>query len=192
MRVLVLHAHPMAESFGRALFGQACESLAAHHEVDACNLYEEGFDPVLSAHDRAVYHSVPDNRQAVDAYCERLLAAEGLVIVSPVWNFGFPAMLKGYFDRVWLPGVSFTLEDGRLIPTLRHIKKLCAVMTYGATRWRAVLAGDPPRKIVMRAIRVQIKLGAPAKYLAHYDMNNATTETRGAFMNRVKQEMERF
>lgn len=192
MRVLVLHAHPMPESYGRALFEQTCESLAKSHDVDACNLYEEGFDPVLSERDRALYHSVPDNRVRVDPYCERLLAAEGLVIVSPVWNFGFPAMLKGYFDRVWLPGVSFALEDGRLTPTLRHIRKLGAVMTYGATRWRAFMAGDPPRKIVMRAIRVQIKLGAPAKYLAHYDMNNATAQTRGDFLGRVKAEMERF
>ncbi len=192
MRVLVLHAHPVAESYGRALFDQTVESLKASHEVDACNLYEEGFDPVLTADDREIYHTVPDNRERVNGYCERLLAAEALVIVTPVWNFGFPAMLKGYFDRVWLPGVSFDLENGKLTPTLRHIRKLCAVMTYGATRWRAFLAGDPPRKLVMRAIRAQIKLGAPARYLAHYDMNNATLQTRTEFMNRVKAEMERF
>ncbi len=193
MRVLVLHSHPLDESYGRALYRQTCESLEkAGHEVDGCNLYAEGFDPVLSARDRSIYHTYPDNTDLVKPYVERLRQAEALVIVTPVWNFGFPAMLKGYFDRVWLPGVSFRLEDGRLTPTLRHIRKLSAVMTYGATPMRAFLAGNPPKKIVTRVLRAQIKLGAPVKYLAHYDMNNCTEQTRAAFLERVKTEMERF
>lgn len=193
MRVLVVHSHPQEQSFGRALYHRTCESLfAAGHDVDGCNLYEEGFDPVLSARDRDIYHDVPENRERVDGYCERLLAAEGLVICTPVWNFGFPAILKGYFDRVWLPGVSFHLEDGKLTPTLRHIRKLAAVTTYGGSRWRAFLVGDPPRKVVTRVIRAQIKIGAPVKYLAHYDMNNATPQTTGAFLDKVGRTMERF
>ncbi|MBB4952622.1 putative NADPH-quinone reductase [Agrobacterium vitis] len=193
MRVLVLHSHPVAESYGRALYNQTVESLTkAGHEVDGCNLYEEGFDPVLSAHDRRVYHDYPENTALVKPYVERLKAAEGLVIVTPVWNFGFPAMLKGYFDRVWLLGVSFDLEEGKLTPTLRHIRKMAAVLTYGATPWRAFLAGDPPKKTITRVIRAQIKIGAPVKFMAHYDMNNCTEQTRAAFMERVRREMERF
>jgi len=147
---------------------------------------------VLSAHDRRVYHDIPDNLSLVQPYVDRLKKAEGLVIVTPVWNFGFPAMLKGYFDRVWLPGVSFDLVDGKLTPTLRHIRKLAAVMTYGATPLRAFLVGNPPKKIVNRVLRAQIKIGAPVKYLAHYDMNNCTEETRAAFMAKVRREMENF
>ena len=193
MRVLVLHSHPLDESFGRALYKLTCESLEkAGHEVDGCNLYEEGFDPVLSAHDRRVYHDIPDNLSLVQPYVDRLKKAEALVIVTPVWNFGFPAMLKGYFDRVWLPGVSFALQDGKLTPTLRHIEKLAAVMTYGGTPMRAFLVGNPPKKIIKRVIRAQIKIGAPVKYLAHYDMNNCTEETRAAFMAKVRREMENF
>ncbi|HBF28953.1 NAD(P)H-dependent oxidoreductase [Rhizobium sp.] len=193
MRVLVLHSHPVTESYGRALYNQTVESLTkAGHEVDGCNLYDEGFDPVLTAHDRRVYHEYPENTALVKPYVERLKAAEGLVIVTPVWNFGFPAMLKGYFDRVWLMGVSFDLEDGKLTPTLRHIRKMAAVLTYGATPMRAFLAGNPPKKIINRVIRVQIKIGAPVKFMAHYDMNNCTEQTRAAFMDKVRREMERF
>jgi NAD(P)H dehydrogenase (quinone) len=193
MRVLVLHSHPLEESYGKALFRQTCESLAhAGHEVDACDLYAEGFDPVLSAEGRRIYHDYPENLAGVESHVERLRAAQGLVICTPVWNFGFPAMLKGYFDRVWLPGVSFALEDGKLTPTLRHIEKLASVMTYGATPMRAFLAGNPPKRIVKRVIRVQIKLGAPVKFLAHYDMNNCTPESRAAFLDRVRDTMERF
>ncbi|QQM30226.1 NAD(P)H-dependent oxidoreductase [Martelella lutilitoris] len=193
MRVLVLFSHPVETSFGAALHAQVVESLKkAGHEVDDCDLYAEGFQPVLTREERIGYHDYPENTAPVEGYVERLRKAEALVIVTPVWNFGFPAMLKGYFDRVWLPGVSFALEDGKLTPTLRHIRKLAAVFTYGATPMRAFLAGNPPKKIVKRVLRAQIKLGAPVSFMAHYDMNNCTDKTRADFLAKVKAEMEAF
>ncbi len=193
MRVLVLHSHPVESSYGAALYRQTVASLeAAGHTVDGCDLYAEKFDPVLSRHDRLIYHDYPQNTELVEPYVERLRQAEGLVIVTPVWNFGFPAMLKGYFDRVWLPGVSFELVDGQVKSRLRHIRKLAAVLTYGATPLRALVAGNPPKKIVKRVLRAQINPVRPVTFLAHYDMNNCTEQTRAAFMARVKTAMERF
>ncbi|MBB3611324.1 NAD(P)H-dependent oxidoreductase [Rhizobium sp. BK602] len=193
MRVLVLHSHPVEESYGAALHRQTIESLeAAGHEVDDCNLYAEDFDPVLSRHDRMIYHDYPENTEAVKSHVDRLQRAEALVIVTPVWNFGFPAILKGYFDRVWLPGVSFELVDGKVRSKLQHIRKLGAVLTYGADPFRAFVAGNPPKKIVKRVLRAQIKPFAPVAFLAHYDMNRSTDETRKRFLERVKREMERF
>ncbi|MBB3133960.1 putative NADPH-quinone reductase [Rhizobium pisi] len=193
MRVLVLHSHPVEESYGKALYKQTLESLQkAGHEVDACDLYAENFDPVLSRHDRLAYHDYPGNTALVKPYVERLKQAEGLVLVTPIWNFGFPAILKGYFDRVWLPGVSFELVDGKVESRLRHISKLAAVLTYGATPFRAFVAGNPPKKIVKRVLRAQINPLRPVTFLAHYDMNNCTEETRARFLEKVKITMERF
>lgn len=193
MRVLVLFSHPVESSYGAALHARVLESLkAAGHEVDDCDLYAEGFDPVMSRHDRLTYHDVPDNRKLVEPYVQRLLDAEALVIVSPVWNFGFPAMLKGYFDRVWLPGVTFKMDDGILTPSLNHIRKVGAVLTYGAMRHRAWILGDPPRRIVKRVIRGQIRPLAPVTFLAHYDMNRSTDETRTRFLDKVGTAMARF
>ena len=193
MRVLVLHSHPVEESYGKALYKQTLESLQkAGHEVDACDLYAENFNPVLSRHDRLTYHDYPGNTELVKPYVERLKQAEGLVLVTPVWNFGFPAILKGYFDRVWLPGVSFELVDGKVESRLRHIRKLAAVLTYGATPFRAFVAGNPPKKIVKRVLRAQINPLRPVTFLAHYDMNNCTPETRAQFLEKVKAAMERF
>lgn len=193
MKVLLLYSHPVESSYGAALHKETLEALKhAGHEVDDCDLYAEGFDPVMSRHDRMIYHTYPENTELVSAYCDRLLAAEALVIVTPVWNFGFPAMLKGYFDRVWLPGITFDLTDGVLTSKLRHIKKLGAVLTYGATPFRAFVAGNPPKKIIKRVIRAQIDPVKPVTFLAHYDMNNSTDETRSRFMEKVRAKMEKF
>jgi NAD(P)H dehydrogenase (quinone) len=108
VRVLVLFAHPVETSFGAALHAKVLATLrSVGHEVDDCDLYAEGFDPVMSRQDRIEYHNVGLNRARVAPYADRLLAAEALVLSYPVWNMGFPAILKGFLDRVFLPGVSF-------------------------------------------------------------------------------------
>ena len=108
MRVLLLFCHPVEDSYHAALHRTACSALErAGHEVDDCDLYAEGFCPVLSREERIGYHDIGSNCAPVRGYVERLLAAEALVLCFPVWNFGPPAMLKGFLDRVFLPGVSF-------------------------------------------------------------------------------------
>lgn len=193
MRVLVIYAHPVETSFAAALHAAIVESLTtAGHEVDDCDLYAEGFDPVLSRDERIGYHDTDTNRLPVQSYVDRLLAADALVLSYPVWNFGFPAMLKGFFDRVFLPGVSFRLADGKVWPALSNIRKLAAVTTYGGSRWRAMLMGDPPRKVVKRLLRITIRPGAGVRYLALYDLNRAGQDDRAAFLSRIRRAMSVF
>lgn len=191
-RALVLFAHPCPESFSAALHGVVVDRLRARGwDVDDCDLNAEGFQPVLTEAERRGYHDVGPNLAPVQPYVDRLLAAQALVLVFPVWNFGFPAILKGFFDRVFLPGLSFRLEDGKVKPNLTHIRKLAAVTTYGGTRLRALLAGDPPRHVVKRAVW-HVTRPDTMRYLALYDMNRADAAKRAAFLARVGQEMEHF
>ena len=92
------------------------------------------------------------NRRRVAPYVDRLLAAEALVFSFPVWNMGFPAILKGFVDKVFLPGVSFTPERERRLYALPaqhqaarrrlHLRRP-PVSTF--------LMGDPPRRFVTRS-----------------------------------------
>jgi NAD(P)H dehydrogenase (quinone) len=191
-RALVLFAHPCPESFSAALHREVVDTLTGRGwEVDDCDLNAEGFSPVLTAAERRGYHELGQNIGPVREHVERLRAAEALVMVFPVWNFGYPAVLKGFLDRVFLPGVSFRLEEGKVKPNLTHIKRLAAVTTYGGTRMRAMLAGDPPRRSVTRAVW-HVCRPMKMRYLALYDMNRATDGARGAFLGRVRKEMEEF
>ena len=187
MRFLVLYAHPNPESFSAALHRTVVETLrAGGHEVDDCDLYAEGFDPVLSYEERIGYLDVPANRRPVEGYIQRLERAEGLILVYPIWNFGFPAILKGFLDRVFLPGVSFELVNGLASPRLTNLKALVAVTSYGAPRWRAFLVGDPPRRLVRRVLRALVAPRARTRYLALHDMNRRTPAARAAFLERVR------
>ncbi len=192
MRALVLFAHPLPESFSSALHQTVVDTLTDRGwEIDDCDLYAEGFYPVLTEAERRDYHEEPSNIEPVKSYVERLRRAEALVLVFPVWIFGFPAILKGYFDRVALPGVAFRIENGKVLPNLTQIRKLAAVTTYGGSRLRAFAAGDPPRKVVTRSVRFYCQ-PAKMRYLALYDMNNVTDARCGRFLKRVQSEMEQF
>jgi putative NADPH-quinone reductase len=191
-RALVLFAHPCPESFSAALHHEVVDTLQGRGwEVDDCDLNREGFSPVLTEAERRGYHDTETNIEPVREYVERLHAAEALVMVFPVWNFGYPAILKGFLDRVFLPGVSFRLVDGKVKPNLTNIRRLAAVTTYGGTRTRAMLVGDPPRKSFTRAVW-HVCRPRKTRYLALYDMNRATDGTRGAFLAKVRREMEEF
>ncbi len=192
MRALVLFAHPVAESFSAALHSVVTGTLEANGwEVDDCDLHAERFSPILTARERREYHDPDINTRPVTGYVERLRKADALVLVFPVWIFGFPAILKGFFDRVCVPGVAFRLEDGKVVPNLMNIRKLAAVTTYGGTRLRAMGVLDPPRRIVCGAVRFYCQPDK-LRYLALYDMNRADQHRREAFVERVRVEMARF
>jgi NAD(P)H dehydrogenase (quinone) len=194
MRVLVVYCHPVETSFASALHQEVLQNLrAAGHEIDDCDLYAEGFDPVLSREERLGYHDVPSNQLPLKPYVERLQRAEAIVFCFPTWCFGLPAMLKGYFDRLFMPGVAFDLSDpANVKPMLTHIKRISAVVTYGRPRWVAWYMGDPPRKIVTRYMKRLTGQQARVDYHAHYHMNVATEPQLKRFKERVGRAMARF
>jgi NAD(P)H dehydrogenase (quinone) len=188
MRALVLFAHPVATSFGAALHATVVQTLRTRgHEVDDCDLNAEGFDPVMTRQDRIGYYDTAVNRRRVAPYVERLLKADALVFSFPVWNMGFPAILKGFVDKVFLPGVSFNLTDGgAYAPSLHNIRRLGVVCTYGASRWTTFLMGDPPRRFLRRTMLPNCAPGARCDYLAHYDMDHTKPERRMRFLETVE------
>ena len=194
MKVLYVYCHPLPESFHAGIRVAALAGLSeAGHDVDLLDLYAERFDPVLSEDGRRHYHEEPINRAGLEAIVARLQRAEAIVLQFPTWCFGPPAMLKGFFDRVFMPGVAFDLSDpAQVKPMLGNIGKIAGVVTYGRPRLMAMWMGDPPRKIVTRYVRWFAARGARAEYHALYHLNVATLAQREAFVARVRAAMRRF
>jgi NAD(P)H dehydrogenase (quinone) len=189
MKVLYLYCHPLPESFHAAIRAEAIAALtAAGHEMDLCDLYAEGFDPILSEAGRRDYHDLEKNRAGLEGYIARLHAAEALVLQFPTWCFGFPAMLKGFFDRLFMPGMAFDISNPASVqPMLGHIRHVIGISTYGRPWSRAFLVGDPPRKMVTRYLRWFVSRRAKVRYLALYHMNIASEAKRVRFIRNVSQ-----
>lgn len=190
MRILLVLAHPLPESFAASIARTAREALQARgHEVDLLDLYREDFDPRLTAAERAGYFAEPYDISAVSGLVARLKAAEGLVLVFPQWWFGFPAILKGFFDRVLAPGVAFShdMSGGRIVPELGNIRLLWALTTTGSPWWMVHLyMGNPVRRLLRRAIAPVCAKGLRFRVLSLHDMDRATDAHRKAYLERVR------
>jgi NAD(P)H dehydrogenase (quinone) len=195
MRVLVVYAHPLADSFAAALHNAILAALRrGGHEVDDCDLYAEGFDPVLTAAERRAYNSPSPDLSGVADHVARLRAAEALVLCFPTWWYGMPAILKGYFDRVWAKDVAFTLpEDGGLIrPALTNIKRIWVVTTYGSPWWLIKLVLREPVKAVLFGGLGRLCGRGERRWLAFYRIDAATQARCAAFLAKVERAFTRF
>lgn len=113
-RLLVVLCHPNPKSYNHAVARTARERLEAlGHRVVLHDLYEEGFDPVLR-------HAELRRRLSFDDLVQRhyhdLEQADGLVVVHPEWWSQPPALLKGWIDRVLMPGVGYEFEGEEFMP----------------------------------------------------------------------------
>lgn len=197
MRLLVVFCHPSEESYGAALFETACRTLrAAGHELRTTDLYRDGFDPVLSTQEWSHYLTKTDQIIAKHPdQVENLQWAEGLVVIYPTWYYGAPAMLKGWLERVWLPGVTFEISDGkqrRPKSKLRNIRIFVGITTSGSPWWWIRLIGDPGRSLWTKGLRVIFGRRCRMHWLQIYNMNHTTLSDREAFMSKVEKKLMRI
>lgn len=210
--VLLIHAHPLKDSFSSYLARTVCSSLrGAGHSVHMINLYEcDGGKPLnasLTAEERERYFKgtppspYPAPSPDIAPLVQALRSADALVFVYPTWWMGVPAILKGFFDRAFLPGISFRLPgvdgaptnmSGALIPGLPNIKKVGVVTTYGAPRYLVALAGDLGHGLIARAILPLFNSECTILWQGLYHMDVQTAKGRAAFAGRVAEAYKDF
>jgi len=189
MLIQVVHSHPLTDSYNHALFRIIVETLQQRHQVIATDLYRECFSPVMTEAERRSYFQPSYAGDEVAPLVRQLRQADGIIFCFPHWWFSMPAMLKGYFDRVWAPGTAFThdLDGGRIKPLLTNIKLFGVVTTYGSPWWiTRIVMQDPGRKVLFRALKPMCGPGVRSFHLAHYDMDRSTPASRQAFTERVR------
>jgi putative NADPH-quinone reductase len=195
MRALVVFAHPKTDSFSAAVLARVTDRLeAAGAEVRLRDLYRSNFSPVLTAHEFDIYLDEAANVAPVAQDVADLQWADTLIFVYPTWWYGLPAMLKGWLDRVLVPGVAFLMpRDGEDIrPGLTNIRKLAVFTTCGASFWLTTLIGSPGRRTLTRGVRAICAKGCKTYFAAHYLMDSSTPESRAKHLDRVGRTMDRI
>ena len=193
MRVLLIHCHPRAESFSAALRDTARQALeTAGHQVECRDLYAEGFTPTLSDAEHRDYLDPASNPPDVADHVASLQRAEALLLVYPTWWYGLPAMLKGWFDRIWAPGIAFKLGDGAIEPLLTNITRIGVVTTYGSPLWLLWVIGWPDKKLINRGLRRLCARGCRVEWLMLTRMDQRGAPERAAFLAKVKARLSRW
>ena len=155
-KALVVLAHPAERSLGRMFAQTAHDHLSASgHQATFLDLYEADFDPVLTSAERAAYFETAPQIEAVGDQAELLAESETLVFVFPTWWFGMPAILKGWIDRVFAPGIAFDHASafGPIKPRLTRLRKVVVITTLGSPAWIDWLVmRRPVRRILKTAV----------------------------------------
>jgi putative NADPH-quinone reductase len=190
MKVLLVVAHPCADSYTHACAEAAARGLAgAGHSVDTIDLYAEGFRAQMSRVERDAYESEqPILDPMVADHAARLSGADAIVFVYPTWWSGLPAVLKGWLERVMVPGVAFTLDETtrKLRPGLGNIRHIVGLSTYGSSSRYVKLMNDNGRRILTRALRMSCGWRVRRTWLALYALDTADAQRRQRHLERIE------
>jgi NAD(P)H dehydrogenase (quinone) len=170
MRVLVILCHPCEDSFNAAIYRTALAALGASgHEVRAHDLYAEGFQPIMTREERQNYMTTTEPLLSRTAgHAADLRWCQALIVIYPTWYYGPPAMLKGWLECVFLPGVSFSVSEdsGKLAKLLlTNVRRFVGITTSGSPWWWLKVIGDPGRKLWTRGLFMRWITGTRADWL---------------------------
>ena len=193
MRAVVVHCHPVEGSFSSALRDAAERGLrSAGHDVTVLDLAAEGFRSVMSRREWESYASgTGDLPPDVVHHVEAVRTAEILVFTYPTWWSGVPAQLKGWLDRVMLPGVAFTVGTNGIRPALTQLRRTVVVSTYGSPWLYVKAVNDNGWRTLSRSLRAATGRHTRCRHLGLYAMDTSTDDQRQRFIARVEREVAR-
>jgi NAD(P)H dehydrogenase (quinone) len=110
MQILVILGNPGLGTFNHAIGETVVDTLQNNnHEVIFHDLYKENFDPVVQANE--ILQDGKHNK-IINTHCKELANCDGIVIIHPNWWGQPPAIVKGWIDRVFRPGVAYEFLEG--------------------------------------------------------------------------------
>ena len=131
MNVVVVYAHPNPKSFNHAILEQFTKGLEdSGHTYEVVDLYKIGFDPCFKGPDFAQFtggklpEDVLEQQKVVSN-------ADAMVFICPIWTWHYPAILKGWMDRVFSMGFAYKFGEKGPEGLLKHRKVLIITTTMG-------------------------------------------------------------
>jgi putative NADPH-quinone reductase len=121
-------------------------------------------------------------------YAAAVARADILAFVYPSVWFGLPAVLKGFLERVFVPGVAFHLDPaaGRVRPGLQRVRHLVGVTSHDTSRLRVTAQGDVGRRTILRTLRMSCGPRSRSTWLVRYGAAGAVPAGEVAFLGRIE------
>ena len=179
MNCLIVTTHPLNDSLCKALSKYVIKKIEEKgYEIEVEDLYAKNFEPALTIAERESYYSGDFNQSELSEQIKKLKKAETLILLFPTWWFSFPAMLKGWFDRVWCPGVAYNHASdlGAIKPLLDNLENVLVITTLGSPWWvDRLIMRQPVKKVIKTALLGTCAKNSKLKFLSLYkseELNN--------------------
>ena len=181
--VLIINGHPDQQSYNYAL-SEAYKNAANKTNVviDTINISELDFNPNLRFGYRKRTELEPDLKNAID----KIKKADHIAWFFPLWWTGLPAIMKGFIDRTFLPGITYDFIEGKAAPIgLLKGKTSRIIITTDTPKWYDFI-------IMKRPILKQFKKGTleycgigPVKVTYISPIISSTLEARNKWLKKV-------
>lgn len=148
MSTLIINGHLDQKSFSSQIAQRLLKN-KKEEEVEVLNLSELNFNPVYLG-----FSDTKELEKDIVSSQLKIKKASHIIIVTPIWWSTYPALLKGFFDRVLLPDFAYKYEKGKALPQkLLKGKSAELILLSDAPAWyRKYILGDPAAKILKRDI----------------------------------------
>jgi len=187
---LVVLAHPLKNSLCKHLTEKTIAHLKKQgYQVTVKDLYAENFNPVLSTSERESYYKEQFDDLQLESDIAQLKQAESLVLIFPTWWFSFPAILKGWFDRVWAPGHAYehASDYGPIKQCLSNLKEMKVVTTLGSPWWvNTFILRNPVKKVLKLALLGACATNCKFKMLTLYKSEKLTESKVDDFIGKIE------
>ncbi len=203
MRVLIVFNHPYSGSFCNAILESVQKGLRkANHEIDLIHLDEDNFDPVMRGKDlQAFVTARTDPERALSMldeqvlnYKEKIIAAEHIVFIFPIWWELMPALTKGFIDKVIFPGIAYEYK-GSGSGMMLTMDKLTGISVITTMNTPAILY----RLIFGNAIKKALLLGTfwkmgikNRKWINLAGVKQASDQKRQRWLSKIEQHFAAF
>ena len=151
MKPLIIYAHPFNGSFCHTVKEKIIETLKEKGEdYNIIDLYEDKFDPVMSGDDLRLYSKGETTDPNVDKYLDLLSQTSRIYLIFPVWWGVMPAILKGFFDKVFLPKRAYKYQKSGILKAMfPQIKKAVIFNTLGGPKlYHNLMLRFPVKRVV--------------------------------------------
>jgi NAD(P)H dehydrogenase (quinone) len=180
--ILVILGHPNPDSFCAALAQAYSEGAQAKGlPCQVLKLSELNFEPVLKRGFQADQALEPDLQAAQAA----IQSAQHLVWVYPNWWGGLPALLKGFIDRVFLPGFAFKYQQGPIPAKLLKGRSARLMITLDTPVWLYRFGMGAPGVKVMQSAVLAFSGVTPTKTTLMGPQRGASQEKRQKWLEQA-------
>ncbi len=153
MKTVIIYAHPWDGSFNHHILTTTIEKLEAKGDlVDVIDLNKDEFDPVMHPADLRVFAKGEYHDAKAEDYTKRLQVADRAIFIFPIWWYGMPAILKGFFDKVMLKGTTYVEDEDHNLRGVLDIKESAVLTTGNISKEIFSYVGDPIHNTMIEGI----------------------------------------